>query len=83
MIMINVKLLWEDNSNTTDQAKWECIENYINALLLKSVGTQLPDSGLSFEKQLEWMNYRDDLKSIRDDFENPDDVILPTPPEEE
>lgn len=66
-----------------EQSKWELIEMAANSLCRNCDQTQLPDSGLSFTKQMEWRNYRDDLKSIRDDFDNPDDVIFPVPPEEQ
>lgn len=55
----------------------------VQKALSQSDWTQLPDSGLSMSKRLEWQAYRDDLRSIQDDFTNPDDVIFPTPPAEE
>lgn len=62
--------------------KWEYIEQYCKKLLLDSSQTQLPDSELSISKRLEWQAYRDNIRSIQDNFSNPDDVIFPTEPEE-
>lgn len=81
--MLSATFLFTEIPNAPDENKWRIIEQYIDSLLLQSGGTQLPDSGLSFLKRLEWQAYRDNLRSIQDDFANPDDVIFPTPPAEE
>lgn len=69
--------------NADEFAKWAVIESTCNQLLRDCDKTQLPDSGLSPAKRLEWQEYRDNLRSIQDNFSNPNDVILPTPPEDE
>ncbi len=71
-----------DYPNTAEY-KWEIIIHNIGALISSSNWTQLPDSGLSILKRLEWQAYRDALRSIQDEFTNPDDVIFPTEPAEE
>ncbi len=55
----------------------------IYKLLSDSEWTQLLDSDLSATKRIEWQSYRDTLRSIQDDFTNPDDVVFPTEPAEE
>lgn len=77
-----MKYLWADFVNPTIEFVWEQIKAEASRMLNNSSWTQLPDSGLSIVKQLEWQAYRDDLRSIQDDFANPDDVIFPTPPAE-
>ena len=71
------------NMNDEINAIWNAKINTANELLSKSTWTQLPDSELSMSKRLEWQAYRDNLRSIQDDFINPDDVIFPTEPAEE
>ena len=80
---MSASFLWEDRDNFPMQNKWNLIDQFAKELLLKSDWTQLPDSGLSVPKRLGWQAYRDALRSIQDDFTNPDDVIFPTEPTEE
>lgn len=67
----------------TDDDKWQIIRRYSEELKRYCDWTQLPDSGLSISKRLEWQAYRDALRSIQDDFSNPDDAIFPELPTEE
>lgn len=62
---------------------WQAKLNQALDMLNKSAWTQLVDSGLTIQKRLDWQAYRDDLRSIRIDFINPDDVIFPEEPAEE
>lgn len=79
MLPILVSLV-ERFPNVDEEAKWAVIKNHCVELLRNCDETQLPDSGLSQEKQMEWRDYRDQLKLIRSTFSNPDDVVLPIPP---
>ena len=65
------------------EMKWKVIAAHQKNKLNASAWTQLPDSGLSMAKRMEWQAYRDDLRSVQDDFASPDDVIFPTEPAEE
>jgi len=78
--MSALSFLWNDEINIPILNKWNLIEQYAKELFERSNWTQLPDSGLSISKRLEWQAYRDTLRSIQDDFPTPDDVILPTEP---
>lgn len=79
MSLEDLKGIISGNSNAY---KWDAIKQLSNLLISNCNWTQLPDSGLSIIKQLEWQSYRDALRSIQDDFVNPDDVIFPTEPAE-
>ncbi len=84
---MNATELWNEPHNSIKQfaelEKWKIISDYCDVLLIKSDHTQLPDSGLSISKRMEWQVYRENIRSIRDDFSTPDDVIFPTEPAEE
>lgn len=67
----------------SNDEKWGFILGETERRLQKSDKAQLADSGLSISKRLEWQAYRDTLRSIQDDFVNPDDVIFPEEPAEE
>lgn len=75
------EIMFDKTINTEN--KWIVLEDYANKLLINSSWSQLPDSGLPMSKRLEWQEYRDTLRSIRDDFLIPDDVIFPEEPAEE
>ncbi len=44
---------------------------------------QLTDNGMSVAKRMEWQEYYDALRAVRDDFATPEDVVFPTEPTEE
>ncbi len=76
-------LAWQDRpihfiNEPSITIKWDVITRHVEQLLRVCDKTQLPDSGLSILKRLEWQTYRDALRSIQDDFINPDDVVFPT-----
>ena len=73
----------DDPRIPSDEEKWAAIQRVASDLLKISDWTQLPDSGLSVSKQFEWQAYRDDLRSLQDDFQTPDSVVFPTQPAEE
>lgn len=62
------------------ESLWPGIRSVRNQLLTESDWTQLYDSPLSVEKKTEWATYRQDLRSIPQDFSNPHSVVWPTPP---
>lgn len=72
--------LWFGIPDRTNNQKIEIISEYAKTLLLNSNWTQSSDSGLSILERSIWKDYRDNLRSIRDSFENPDDVTFPEPP---
>lgn len=80
---MNASTLWTNYENLSDDVKWARVKYQADLMLSESAQTQLPDSGLSIAKRLEWQTYRDALRSIKDDFSNPDDVVFPEPPAEE
>ena len=57
------------------------MDQVISARLLDSDKTQLVDAPFSYEKKLEWRNYRKALRDISKDTGYPD-VVLPDPPAE-
>ena len=61
---------------TTDE-KWEAIRTVRNELIEQTDWTQLMDSPLSEEQKLSYILYRDKLRDIPQDFENPEDVVFP------
>lgn len=69
---------WNFMNNTQ---KWEQIKYQRNLYLQQSDWTQLPDTTLTEEKKQEWQNYRQALRDIPQNFQNPDDVVYPTMPE--
>jgi hypothetical protein len=60
---------------------WEAVRNYRAPLLSLSDWTQIQDSPLTLEKKQEWAEYRQILRDITDNFENPTDVIFPEDPD--
>jgi len=60
--------------------KWNNIRSNRNALLAQTDWTQLPDVQLSPELVQEMKIYRQKLRDLTKDYENPDDVIFPDNP---
>lgn len=67
---------WNFMNNTQ---KWEQIKYQRNLYLQQSDWTQLPDTTLTEEKKQEWQNYRQALRDIPQNFQNPDDVVYARP----
>lgn len=65
----------------TEDYKWSLIRIRRNELLDKCIWTLLPDSNLTPEKVEEWVDYRQKLKDIPQDFLKADDVIFPEAPQ--
>lgn len=84
---MDINNLWAEhlvhgNEDLSNERKWGIITAKANSLLEASNSTQLLDNGLPMSKRLEWQTYRDNLRSIQDDFATPDGVIFPIEPEE-
>lgn len=60
--------------------KWANIRNYRNKDLASSDWTILDDSPLASSKKLEWQVYRQKLRDIPKDNDDPDDINWPTKP---
>lgn len=58
---------------------WDDIRSERNRLLDKSDYTQMLD--WPGDKAAVWAEYRQELRDITENFETPDDVVWPTPPE--
>lgn len=64
-----------------DEIFWERLRNERNFKLVRSDWTQLPDSPLTSTKKAEWANYRQELRDITLNTEDPKNIIWPTQPE--
>jgi len=62
------------------QDKWNNIRSNRNGLLAQSDWTQLPDVDLTSELIQAMKEYRQKLRDITKDYDNPDDVIFPINP---
>ena len=60
--------------------KWANIRNFRNKDLASSDWTILDDSPLANSKKLEWQNYRQKLRDVPKDNDDPDDINWPTKP---
>jgi len=61
---------------------WIAIRIERDKLLAESDWTQLLDVVLTQDEKLEWSEYRQSLRDMPQDFENPEDVIFPEAPNE-
>lgn len=66
-----------------NEKKWNNIRSNRNALLVQSDWCVLPDTPLSPELLQAMKEYRQKLRDITKDFENPDDVVFPINPLEQ
>lgn len=60
---------------------WDDIRVKRSDLLTKSDWTQLPDADLTDAQKSQWADYRQALRDVPEDFDNPDDVIWPNKPQ--
>ena len=60
--------------------EWDSVRNKRNILLAECDWTQLADSPLTNQKQIEWQIYRQQLRDITTQ-QNPFSISWPTPPE--
>ena len=63
-----------------NEKKWNNIRSNRNALLAQTDWCVLPDSPLSPELLEAMKEYRQKLRDITKDYDNPDDVIFPINP---
>ena len=71
---------YEAPPQPTDDEKWQRIKDQRTIILLETDWTQLLDCPLEAEKIEEFKTYRQTLRDIPQDFENPDDVVWPEKP---
>jgi hypothetical protein len=62
------------------QDKWKNIRSNRNGLLSQTDWTQLADVDLTFELIEAMQTYRQKLRDLTKDFNNPDDVVFPDNP---
>lgn len=68
---------WEKNERISNQ--WKIVRDSRNQLLTESDWTQLPDVNLP--NKLEWVEYRENLRNITNQTENPFDIMWPNKPQ--
>lgn len=61
-------------------ATWDQIRSQRNSLLADCDWTQLPDVDLSTEQKSAWASYRQQLRDITTQFEDPGNVVWPIEP---
>lgn len=69
------------NSTYFPPKTWDEIRFIRNQLLSSCDWTQLIDSVLTQEERVAWLNYRQALRNVPQDFETPDDVVFPEKPQ--
>lgn len=62
------------------EQKWNLIKARRRELLTECDWTQIPDAALTLEEKAAWSEYRQALRDLPQDFENPDDVVFPSAP---
>ncbi len=71
--------------NVIEQAfldsQWEIVRNRRDYLVSKTDFTQMPDSPLTAEQKQAFADYRQALRDLPQQFDNPDDVVWPQKPE--
>ena len=79
----------EDAARDADEATWEeegparalgGLRAKRNTLLTESDWTQYVDSPLSDEAKAEWVTYRESLRDLPDNTDDPSNPTWPTPP---
>lgn len=69
-----------EDTTKTDNPLWQTLKNMRNVKLSASDWTDLPHASLSEEEKTAWVEYRQDLRDIPQDFDTVDDVIWPIEP---
>ncbi|WP_417526933.1 tail fiber assembly protein [Marinomonas shanghaiensis] len=67
-------------SPTVDEL-WDYIRFHRDQLIAETDWTQVADVQLSDEKKKVWADYRQGLRDLPQQYENPSDVVWPTKPE--
>lgn len=62
-------------------AKFSSIRAQRDYMISQTDYTQMPDSPLSDAKKKAWADYRQALRDLPQQYDNPDDVVWPTKPE--
>lgn len=62
---------------------WDTIRSIRDSFLKKSDWTQLIDVSLSEDEKKSWAEYRKNLRDITKTYRIPNEVIWPTPPNNE
>ena len=77
-------LEWLNSGNTppADQPvlTWEQVRDQRDTLLARCDYTQLADAALTLDERTAWAEYRQALRDLPQAFDNPEDVIFPSPP---
>lgn len=76
VVIVNDKITFED---VVIPVSWEEIRSKRNRLLRETDYTQMTDWP---GNKVPWFNYRKELREIPQKYQNPEDVIWPTPPSE-
>ena len=74
------KAITDEIAKLEVSTKWEDIRRYRNDDLASSDWTILDDSPLASSKKLEWQVYRQKLRDLPKDNDDPDDVTWPNKP---
>jgi hypothetical protein len=77
--MISASFLWlgGEDPNPPDENKWNMIRAHRNEILARGDWTQLGDAPLTAEQKEQWTRYRQALRDIPQDYEDPDDCMIP------
>ena len=80
---MEAKLLWDESDYPGGMPvayKWNIIRTYRDKKLAESDWTQLGDAPLTAERKDVMTQYRQALRDLPQDYEDPDDVIIPEKP---
>lgn len=77
---LDVVLDPEPVPQTETMNTWAQVRQERNLLLTLSDWTQLPDVNLTTELKGSWASYRQQLRDITEQFDDPGKVVWPTPP---
>ena len=77
-------LAWVAEDNVADEADiidpWVAVRQTRNSLLKDCDWTQLSDSPLSIEDKALWATYREELRNVPEDNEDPENITWPVAP---
>lgn len=71
---------WIVDTDRETQAQWDDLRSKRATLLNKSDWTQVPDSPLSDEQKAAWATYRQALRDLPSQTNDPQNAVWPTPP---
>ena len=77
---MNAIELWVDYVNLPTTEKWRFIRQLRTELLAACDWTQLPDTILSDQDRNIWKSYRQSLRDLPQQHDDPDSVIFPEKP---